>query len=148
MATHRGKFKFEVLADDGSVQFLEGSCYYVPGLPCRLFSPQDYFIQKHDAGLDGYAFRMTWAGSKLELGPTATVTLPHDKATRLPKLRCYKNVMETAESMATVCVTDELNQNLTELQKAMLRWHWKLGHVGFQSLQWIGHQGWLGKTGE
>jgi hypothetical protein len=56
--------------------------------------------------------------------------------------------MKTAESLATVCVTDEANQNLTNNQKNMLRWHWKLGHVGFQQLQWIGRQGWLGKVGE
>ena len=30
----------------------------------------------------------------------------------------------------------------------MLQWHWKLGHDGFQILQWIGCQGWLGKPGE
>ena len=56
--------------------------------------------------------------------------------------------MALAESMAMTCVTDEHNQNLTNLQKTMLQWHWKLGHVGFQRLQWIGHQGWLGKPGE
>ena len=56
--------------------------------------------------------------------------------------------MALAESMAMTCVTDEHNQNLTNLQKTMLQWHWKLGHVGFQRLQWIGCQGWLGKPGE
>jgi hypothetical protein len=45
--------------------------------------------------------------------------------------------METAHSSATVCVTDEKNQNLTNLQKVLLQWHFKLGHVGFQMLQWI-----------
>ena len=56
--------------------------------------------------------------------------------------------MDVAESMATVCITDEANQNLTNNQKNMLQWHWKLGHVGFQQLQWIGRQGWLGYHGK
>ena len=30
----------------------------------------------------------------------------------------------------------------------LLQYHWKLGYIGFQRLQWIGHQGWLGKPGE
>jgi hypothetical protein len=29
-------------------------------------------------------------------------------------------------------IADETNQNLTALQKELLLWHWKLGHVGFQ----------------
>ena len=148
LATHTGKFRYEVLADDGSVQVLEGKGYYVPGLPCRLFSPQDYFKQKHEEGLKGYKLCLDWKGSTLELGPHVTVSLPHDQATKLPKLRCFNNVMEVTESMAMTCVTDEYNQNLTQLQKALLQWHWKLGHVGFQRLQWIGRQGWLGKIGE
>ncbi len=148
MATHRGKFRYEILADDGTVQALEGHQYYVPGLPCKLFGPQDYFGQKHAEGLEGYSLNVTWSGSTLQLGPNVTVSIPHDRMTRLPKLRCYKKVMETAESMANLCVTDELNQNLTELQKALLKAHWRLGHVGFQWLQWIGRQGRLGKTGE
>ena len=50
--------------------------------------------------------------------------------------------------METVCITDEANQNLTNNKKNMLQWHCKLDHVGFQRLQWIGCQGWLGKPGE
>ena len=120
-ATHKGNFRYEVLGDDGSVIPLKGTEYYVPGLPCRLFSLQDYFRQKHEAGLSGYKMTYLWSGSRLELGPIATVSLTHDQATRLPKLRCFTNVMETAESMAMTCVTDEYNQNLTLLQKALLQ---------------------------
>ena len=41
-----------------------------------------------------------------------------------------------------------MNQNLTYLQKVLLQQHFRLGHVGFQQLQWIGRQGILGKLGE
>ena len=40
-ATHKGQFLYEFLADDGTIQKLQGECVYVPGLPCRFFSPQD-----------------------------------------------------------------------------------------------------------
>ena len=56
--------------------------------------------------------------------------------------------MSLDESMAMTCVTDEHNKNLTNLQKTMLQWHWKLGHVGFKQLQWIGRQEWLGSHGK
>ena len=30
-----------------------------------------------------------------------------------------------------VCVTNEADQNITTLQKELLRWHFILGHIGF-----------------
>ena len=40
-----------------------------------------------------------------------------------------------------VCVTNEANQNLTPSQKELLRWHFRLGHIGFQHVQWLTHTG-------
>ena len=34
-----------------------------------------------------------------------------------------------------MCVSDEVNQNLTPKQKLLLRWHFKLGHMSFAKLQ-------------
>jgi GAG-pre-integrase domain len=34
-----------------------------------------------------------------------------------------------------LCVTDESNQNLSEPQKELLRWHFRLGHINFDSIQ-------------
>jgi len=147
-ATHVGQVRYEALDDSGQIQGLEGFAFYVPGMDCRLFGVQDWLMQKVAAGLKGYRYHVTSENSKLHLGSNCTITIPHDYLTRLPILRCFSNVMQVAESMAMACVTDEFNQNLTQLQKSLLQWHWKLGHVGFQQLQWIGRQGWLGKTGE
>ena len=36
-----------------------------------------------------------------------------------------------------VCVTNEANQNLTPSQKEILRWHFRLGYIGFQHVQWL-----------
>ena len=96
----------------------------------------------HDKGLDDYKY------SQCRKGTNATVTLPRDQATKLQKLRCFSDVMETAEAMANLCVTDDFSRNLTQLQKVLLQRNWKLGHVGFRRLQWIGRQGWSGKIGE
>ena len=64
-------------------------------------------------------------------------------------LQTFDNVGETAQSLAAMgCVSSEQNQNLTHLQRALLQWHHKLGHIGFETVQWIGRQGWLGQLGE
>ena len=38
---------------------------------------------------------------------------------------------------SSVCVTNKANQNLTPSQKELLRWHFRLGHIGFQHVQWL-----------
>ena len=37
----------------------------------------------------------------------------------------------------SVCVTNEANQNLTPSHKELLRWNFRLGHIGFQHVQWL-----------
>ena len=42
-------------------------------------------------------------------------------------------------------ILDSTNQNLTPLQKIWLRWHTKLGHIGFAHVQKLGVGGYLDK---
>ena len=82
---------------------------------------------------------------KIKFQDNNTITVPYNKETHLPVLPAFRNTIDTAKSLAlTGLVTDESNQNLTFLRKWILKYHWKLGHVGFSCLQWIGRQGWLG----
>jgi hypothetical protein len=34
-------------------------------------------------------------------------------------------------------VASEVNQNITAAQKELLKWHWRVGHAGFQWIQWL-----------
>ena len=52
--------------------------------------------------------------------------LPTHKAT-LPNHR----EKEVKALTSTICVTNEANQNLTPSQKDLLRWHFRLVHIGF-----------------
>ena len=38
---------------------------------------------------------------------------------------------------SAACVTNKANQNLTPSQKELLRWHFRLGHIGFQHVKWL-----------
>ena len=42
-----------------------------------------------------------------------------------------------------MCVTDEVNQNLSPKQKLLLQWHFKLGHMSFAKLQALARKGQL-----
>jgi hypothetical protein len=147
-ATHKGTVSFEVLADNGTIHVVETDGLLVPTLACRLMSPQAYLIEQKKQGNTQSRLVMDHNGTALEFNNNTKATMPHDACTRLPKLRAYHDTMKTAESIALVCITDERNQNLSSRAKSLLRWHFKLGHLGFQRLQWIGRQGWLGKAGE
>ena len=47
---------------------------------------------------------------------------------------------------ANLCVTAESNQNLTTLQKLLLTWHFRFGHLNFSKVEWILHSGFFGKN--
>ena len=47
-----------------------------------------------------------------------------------------------------VCVTEKANANLTVAQKELLRWHYQLGHLGMQHVQWLVRQGKLKVRGK
>ena len=40
-----------------------------------------------------------------------------------------------------MCVTEARNENLTGAQKELLRWHFRLGHIGFRHVQWLVRSG-------
>jgi hypothetical protein len=146
-----GRVRYELLTDNGNVHTLETTAYFMPDLPCRLFSPQAHFQEQFKSGMDPRESSdlsikrnrgvITWEnGSK--------TTLSFCETTHLPRLRVYRNALDSAKALALKgCVTDEVNQNLTTKQKLALRFHFRLGHIAFQHVQWLGRQGLLGPEG-
>jgi hypothetical protein len=71
-----------------------------------------------------------------------------DKEVGLPMLSCSIN---SSRKGLEVClcgsIMSDRNKNLSTLQRELLRWHYCLGHINFQNLQWIGRQGILGELG-
>ncbi len=149
-AKQRGTIRYEVLTDQGNVATIRAEALLVPNLSTRLLSPQDYLWQLHTTGEDTKASFTTRAlEAKLTWGSGETLTIEYDENTFLPVVRAYSSATQTAEALALRgCVTEEVNQNLTPGQKLLLRFHYKLGHLAFAAVQWLGRQGWLGPKGE
>jgi hypothetical protein len=147
----KGRVKYEVLTDDSDVHVIETSAYYMPDLPCRLFSPQSHFQELFINGKDnheksGFTIKRNRGVLTWETGRETTIELC--ETTHLPQLRVFQNALESAKALALKgCVTDEVNQNLTGAQKLALRYHFRLGHIAFNHVQWLGRQGWLGPEG-
>ena len=150
--TQQGQVRYELIDDKGSIQEIIADAYLIPGLGCRLFSPQSYFRQQFHTGLDPHAnghLHVNHDTSVLVLANKSKVTIHYDTMTHLPRLPAYSNALTSANALAIVgCVTDETNQNLTVQQKILLKWHFRLGHLGFNTVQWLGRQGVLGQFGD
>jgi hypothetical protein len=147
-----GKVKYEFVNDKGNIQSIETDAYHIPKLQCRLFSPQAYFRQMLDDGIDtneDCGLSVKARKSVMTLANKAQVSVFYDNSTHLPRLHAYKSALHSANMLAMQgCVTDEMNQNLTPQQKILLKWHFRLGHLGFAAVQWLGRSGMLGPFGE
>jgi hypothetical protein len=147
----RGRVRYEVLTDTGEVHVIETTAYYMPDLPCRLFSPQSHFQELFVHGKDvrercGFTIKRNRGVLTWESGNETTVELC--EITHLPQVRVFRNALDSAKVLALKgCVTEEVNQNLTHAQKLALRLHFRLGHIAFNHVQWLGRQGWLGPEG-
>jgi len=139
-----GDIEFQVVLDDGEVHTVCTRGYLVPDLKCRLFSPQG-FLSDFESG--EYLVRRN--ESVFRFGNGQNMTVPYHRQTRLPIFRAYKNALDSAKALALKgCITEETNQNLTAAAKLLLRLHFKLGHLGFATVQWVARQGWLGTKAE
>jgi hypothetical protein len=152
MISQEGQVKYEIVDDRGSVQELIVDAYLIPSLPCRLFSPQSYFKQQHESNKDPHencSMVVKHDKTLVTLANELVVTAYYDQQTYLPRIHAYKSALKSANILAMQgCVTEEINQNLTPQQKILLKWHFRLGHVGFATVQWLGRNGLLGPFGE
>ena len=150
-ATHEGLLHYEFLSDNGNKEILEDQGYLMPELPCRLFSPQSYMGNIAVELDDPDTINMTIYHNRalLQLKSGNKVTIPYDPSTHLPVMSTYSDLEGEAKKLSGYkgCLTDETNQNLTEPQKTLLRWHYRLGHLGMKTVQWIARQGWLDSLG-
>jgi hypothetical protein len=112
----------------------------------RLLSPQAYMRDPTSTctsfNIEPHAATLSWNSGR------HTLTIPYDDATTLPFMRTYRDPAKSAEAVAAqFSVTDALNQNLGHGQKDLLKWHTRLGHLGFAWIKWLARSGFLGPLG-
>ena len=147
-----GTVKYLVYASDGTPITLQVEAYYVPSLSSstRLISPQDIGT---DTGKDGLVV-FPRRGSKIEtatlyivdpsfdgdfatLSSHTNVSLLYNPSNCLPELSAQVPNYCNLALNACKNVADDANLNLNVHQKELLKWHYKLGHIGFKHLQWL-----------
>lgn len=136
-----GILKWETLDDCGQVIEFHATGFLAPGLPTRLFSPQS-FLDKCD--LEEAHFRVFRDRTKWHKNGRKQCAIPHDRNTFLPEIVLFRDrsTEKTLKAMAG-CISAETCQNLTPFKRHWLRWHFKLGHLGFNLVRDLGISGFL-----
>ncbi|KAG7341319.1 hypothetical protein IV203_023270 [Nitzschia inconspicua] len=123
----------------GNIRTIRIKAYLVWNVPVHLLSPQTYFKE----GLRG---RLTVTHDRAELTlhdgsvlsfPFANNHLPYLLPDWQPVVGHTRDDASLLDSAPTVAlsVADETNQNLTQSQKELILWHWRLGHRHFSWVQ-------------
>jgi hypothetical protein len=136
--------------DDGTRVTFKMKALYVPALgTTRLISPQGirtiedrpvtFMTHTNEDEHDSYA--ELWVKEKMEgwqhTMPLHTLRINYNAQDNLPKHMA--SLPGTADHClkaltGAIDVTAASNQNLSKAQKELLKWHFRLGHVGFQHL--------------
>ena len=136
------------IAGEGEIQWTYNDVifktkgYHVPDSPSRLLSPQAHLQGDPSSLICGYCTRAH--GLELLTPTGALSTIPYDSS-NLPVLPMYnashrpKQVgkAHTIQLPGFLSVIDEMNSNLSDAQKELLRYHYRLGHRNMKSLQEI-----------
>ena len=120
--------------------------YYVPEAKQHLLSPQHYLQNSSDPTKQHFVITATHMEFVSEHRQKATIKYHHQN--NLPTIQMWNSHQQRelqAEDMEA-CVLNVNNMNLTPPQKELLRWHFRLCHQGFDSLQRLLRTGHLGNS--
>ena len=77
------------------------------------------------------------AHAQLLLDDSPIITVPYDSMNGIPTSQAILLRHGPSSPQVNLCVTEEVNQNLTEAQKEYLPWHFRLGHLNSNIIQWL-----------
>ena len=137
----RGTVHWRVEVGDKTVD-IKLRALHVPAAEHRLLCPQQ-LLKEHQPKLKQCEILEDGVLMSFQEGDLFC----HCNQVNLPVIP-LEAVNESTESLKALhsCVTLENNQNLSMAQKELLKWHCKLGHVGFARLQQLNRAGALGNN--
>jgi hypothetical protein len=134
-----GEVEWVVIDSEGRPKTLPVTTYHVPECRVRLLSPQQ-LIQAYKLRLHGSRPPTVTLGMDEMIfhdpNDNTNVRVPLHPRNNLPMSATFNKATLSSRTVElNLCVTDETNQNLSESQKELLRWHFRLGHLNFAAVQ-------------
>jgi hypothetical protein len=139
---------WSVLDSKGMLRVLKLPAYYVPQSPVRLLSttsflqthgPETIHMEEHQLTVSGVPGDFTRGSVIVRIDPT----------NNLPTCQVYCNMdaEKAIEALsATLSAVSNENLNLSDPEKELLRWHYRLGHLSFRKVQFLMRSGVLASS--
>jgi hypothetical protein len=134
-----GYVMWAVLDTRGMLRMLKLPAYYVPKTPVRLLSTTSLLQTYGGETIHMEPHQLTLSGDPNDFTRGAVV-VHTDPSNNLPTCQIYSygEPDRAVEALSTtLSVVSDENANLTEAQKELLRWHFRLGHLAFQKVQFL-----------
>ena len=121
---------------DGKLRTLDLPAYNVPKIRVHLLSTTSLLQTYSDETIKVEAHQLTLSGIENNAARSLIVARVNPD-NNLPTSQAYHQsaMPAAAEGLSTTITTvNDANFNLSEPEKELLRWHYRLGHVGFQKI--------------
>ena len=128
----------------GNIRTLELPCLYVPSIHQRLLSTSSLMKQYPKESISISDGKMVLSGSE----NTASIQVETDFGNNLPTstlIDLKLATIETNKMKSLVSVVAIENQNLSEPEKELLKWHQRLAHIDCNKVKFLFRTGVLAK---
>ena len=144
----QGEVTWAVHDTNGNLRTIKVPAFYVPGIKVRLLSTTSLLQTYKNEMITVEANRLTLSGipGDSNRGPVMVMVNPQNN---LPTSDAFsgQEPFKAADALvATISEVHETNHNLSEAEKELLRWHYRLGHIGFKKIQFLLRTGVLSQT--
>ena len=143
-----GHVAWSVLDTKGMLRTLKLPAYYVPKSPVRLLSTTSFCQTHSPETIQMEAHQLTVTGVPGDF-TRGSIAIRIDPTNNLPTSPIYTN-MDTEKAIealsATLSVVSNDNLNLTDPEKELLHWHYRLGHLSFRKIQFLMRTGVLASS--
>jgi hypothetical protein len=158
--TGHGMVTWKFLADNGMYRTIRVPCVHIPTANIRIASTQIILQTYSQETLSLTSEHLKLNGYK----DVPSITIPYDEDSNLPLIntidsspkkcksklgptvnlrRAKEETMTPLQHPSQRSLTESKNDNLSEAEKELLRWHYKLGHVSIRRVQWMMRNGLL-----
>ncbi|KAI2503664.1 hypothetical protein MHU86_10788 [Fragilaria crotonensis] len=144
----QGEVTWAVHDTNGNLRMIKVPAFYVPGIKVRLLSTTSLLQTYQGETIQVESNRLTLSGVPGDPSRGAVMVLVNPQ-NNLPTSDAFngQDPFKAADALvATITEVHETNHNLSEAEKELLRWHYRLGHIGFKKIQFLLRTGVLSQT--
>ena len=134
---------------NGQLRSIKLPAFLAPGIKQRLLSTTSLLQTYNNEKISMDADRLTLSGDPTDLRTRGPVEARVNPTNNLPTSLIYSYEATTRQAnsfSAEVTAVHQANSNLSETEKELLRWHYRLGHLSFRRIQFLMQTGVLARS--